>query len=100
MTLLEFKNYIESKTNAKEIFENKAKEYQSKKNADRVPAKRWSPKRIEIEVNGMWNQVMTNSYNTLSSQKDSKTTLRAIVESDDFLQSLTDGVKEMDFNEE
>lgn len=100
MTLLEFKNYIESKTNAREIFEYKAKDYQSKKNSDRVPAKRWSPNRIEIEVNGMWNQAMTNTYNTLKSQKDSKTTLKAIVESDDFLQSLTEGIKEMDFNEE
>lgn len=100
MTLLEFKNYIESKSNAKEVFENKAKEYQSKKNTDRVPAKRWSPKRIEIEVNEMWNQVMINSYNTLKSQKDTKITLKAIVESDDFLQSLTDGVKDMTLEEE
>ncbi|MGB4588989.1 MAG: hypothetical protein WBI17_07115 [Clostridiaceae bacterium] len=100
MTIIEFREFIEAKSRAQEIFEGKAMDYQSMKNSARVPAKRWSENRLENEVAEMWKQAITNTYNSLNAQKDPSTTLKAIVESDEFLESFTDGIREMEFEEE
>ena len=99
MTIIEFREFIEAKSRAQEIFEGKAMDYQSKKNSARVPAKRWSENRLENEVAEMWKQAITNTYNSLKAQKDPSTTLKAIVESDEFLESFTDGIRELEFED-
>lgn len=40
MTIIEYREFIESKSTAQQIFEGKVMEYQSKKNSARVPVKR------------------------------------------------------------
>ncbi|EGO8271580.1 TPA: hypothetical protein I0H48_RS08930 [Enterococcus faecalis] len=66
MYLDEFKKYLEENCKAKNIFLEKAIDYQNEKNRKRPKDKRWNLIRLEHEVNTMWETTVSNLYNQIS----------------------------------
>ena len=97
MEKYEFEEYLESNSNVKESFMNKALEYQQQKNKDRAVAKRWRDGRVEHEAEQMWQQFLDGTYETVRNAGKKNHNWIEFMETNEVLDNLEIGVAEMTF---
>ncbi|MDR1772566.1 MAG: hypothetical protein LBS02_18335 [Hungatella sp.] len=95
----EFLLYLENNSEAYKIFMNKAMQYQRAKNAKRQKQKRWDEDKMRCAAYDMWKSSMENLYNQLKQQVNSNHEFmwKDFIEKNNILESVNDGIREMDF---
>lgn len=105
MEITELENYLEENSKVKNIFINKAQEFQQEKNRRRQPAKRLNEARINRIVDKMWGQVLENIHDSIAKQLKGNTSYlggkwRQFIEDNEILDMLEESMEEMQFGED
>ena len=102
MKYKEFLEYMENNLPGYRIFMKKALDYLRKKNAGRPAAKRWNDAQLQKAAYEMWKRAMEPLYNNLRSTIKSDLLLRwdAYIAEHEILESVTEGIQEMDFSDD
>jgi hypothetical protein len=102
MKYKEFLQYLEANLDAYKVFMNSVMQYQREKNAKRQPSKRWDEDKMQKAAYDMWKKSMENLYNTLKREISSDIELIWLdyMEKNGIMESLNDGIRDMDFTSE
>ncbi|QYY86136.1 hypothetical protein [Pediococcus pentosaceus] len=93
----EFEEYLESNSNIKNMFMEKALAYQQEKNKERQVAKRWRDGRVEHEAEMMWQQFFDGVYEKIRSNVKKGHKWEVFLEKNEVLDNLEMSVAEMNF---
>ncbi|MGF1918105.1 hypothetical protein [Enterococcus faecalis] len=85
-----------------DIFLEKATEYQNEKNKNRKVKEKWPEEKIQIAVNKMYNQLLTNTYETIKIAKPIPKYNRYQIWEEflletEFLEMFADSIAQMEF---
>lgn len=101
MKYKEFLEYLEINLEGFAIFTTKARKYQLEKNAKRAPKSRWNEEKVEKATYDMWKKSMEPLYNKLKTEikSDLREHWISFIEKNDILETVNEGISELDFNE-
>lgn len=95
----ELSEYLDSNSDVKSKFMEKALDYQNEKNHNRQMAKRWNETKVERAADKMYDQVLTSIYDKLKanikSSDDKKWIM--VIEENNVLEDLEDSMSEITF---
>lgn len=102
MKYKEFLEYLQNNLTGYETFIEKATAYQREKNKARPAKKRWDDEKVGRAVNEMWKNSMQSLYDTIKNEVKSNSSFTWIefIQKNNILESVNDGISELDFNEQ
>lgn len=102
MTYKEFLEYMENNLDGYQVFMQKATEFQAAKNTKRQPNKRWNDKKLQSAAYDMWKQSMQPLYGNLKKVVKSNLSHNWIsyIETYEILESVNEGIADLNFGEE
>ncbi|MCT8388890.1 hypothetical protein D0501_02095 [Leuconostoc holzapfelii] len=77
---------------------DKAYAFQAAENAQRVPRARYGTVKLAREADAMWDQVVANIFSGMAGRSDAQ--VLAQLQDDDFIDSMTESLLEIEFTQE
>ncbi|MEW4411568.1 hypothetical protein [Clostridium sp. AN503] len=101
MKYKDFLQYLESNLDGYQAFIQKARRYQSDKNAKRAPKSRWTEEKMEKAAYDMWKASMEPLYNKLKHEikSDLRESWISFIAKNDIFEIVNEGINDLDFNE-
>ena len=101
MKYKEFLEYLQNNLAGYKVFMEKATVYQNEKNKNRTAKKRWDGEKVKRAAYEMWKKSMQPLYDTIKNgaKSDSSFAWMEFIKKNNVLESVNDGISELDFNE-
>lgn len=102
MKYKDFLAYLEENLDGFNTFTEKAIAFQTEKNQKRQPKKRWENDKVERAAYEMWNKAMQPLYDNLKREikSDAKWMWKDYIEKHGILETVNDGISDLDFTED
>lgn len=102
MKYKEFLEYLQNNLTGYKVFIEKSISYQNEKNKSRPAKKRWDGEKVKRAAYEMWKKSMQPLYDTIKNETKSSSsfTWLEFIRKNNILESVNDGISELDFNEQ